>query len=202
MPELVKDRLWMARDEEHLADIISDEIGWLHEGLECEVVELPLDEKYGVFIESLMTTWREPPVVDNPETTAVSSTKNTKENRTVLVATFHEEAVFKLPNNLDLEDKSVVKEYWVRWGELFISYTSLENWEKYTNQAEDEDDIEQEVSCRNLPSPQWIQAIRLHIEVPAEQILVPAKTEIVRLHPGLNCIGEGLDCEVEYEQDA
>jgi len=101
-----------------------------------------------------------------------------------------------------LEDKSVVKEYWVRWGELFISYTSLENWEKYTNQAEDEDDIEQEVSCRNLPSPQWIQAIRLHIEVPAEQILVPAKTEIVRLHPGLNCIGEGLDCEVEYEQDA
>jgi hypothetical protein len=177
MPELVKDKLWMARDEEHLGDIISDEMGWLHEGLECEVV-------------------------DNPATTAVSSTKNTKENRKVLVATFHEDTVFKLPNNLDLEDKSVVKDYWVRWGELFISYTSLENWEKYTNQAEDEDDIEQEVSCRNLPSPQWIQAIRLHIEVPAEQILVPAKTEIVRLHPGLNCIGEGLDCEVEYEQDA
>ena len=37
MPELVKGRLWAARDEEHLWDVISDETGWLCEGV-CERV--------------------------------------------------------------------------------------------------------------------------------------------------------------------
>ena len=38
MPELVKSRLWEARDEEHLWDVISDETGWLCEGVVCERV--------------------------------------------------------------------------------------------------------------------------------------------------------------------
>jgi hypothetical protein len=37
MPELVKGRLWVANDEEHLWDVISDETGWLCEGV-CERV--------------------------------------------------------------------------------------------------------------------------------------------------------------------
>ncbi len=92
----------------------------------------------------------------------VAVRKNTKGNRKVLVARYTDAAVYRLPNNLDLEDESVVKEYWVKWGELFISYTSLENWEKYTNQPEDEGEFQQEASLRNLPSPQWIQAIQVH----------------------------------------
>jgi hypothetical protein len=150
-----------------LGDIICDEMGWLLEGLECEVV-------------------------DNPATTAVSSTKNTKENRKVLVASFTQESVFKLPNNLDLEDKSVVKEYYVKWDELVISYTSLENWEKYTSQPEDEDDIQQEVLQRILPSPQWIQRIRSVWDRESKELTTPDKTEIQNTE----------DYVVEYEQDA
>jgi hypothetical protein len=103
-------------------------------------------------------------VVEKKVEEKVANTQNTKENRKVLAARYSDESIYKLPNNLDLEDKSVVKEYWVKWGELFISYTSLENWEKYTTQAEDENEFTQEVSTRNLPSPQWIQAIQSHYD--------------------------------------
>ena len=116
--------------------------------------------------------------------------KNTKGNRKVLVARYTEEAVYKLPNNLDLEDESVVKEYWVKWGELFISYTSLENWEKYTNQPDDEDDFVQETSLRNLPSPEWIQAIQLHYDCESDHEC-PYETEIENAE----------DWSVDYEQD-
>jgi hypothetical protein len=120
----------------------------------------------------------------------VANTKNTKENRKVLVARYTDEAVYRLPNNLDLEDESVVKEYWVKWGELFISYTSLENWEKYTTQAEDEEEFTQEVSIRNLPSPQWIQAIQVHYDCDSEH-KNPDKTDIE----------DAENFGVEYEQD-
>ena len=52
-----------------------------------------------------------------------SSTKNTKDNRKVVVATFYPpQMVFKLPDGLDLEDKSVVGSYSHRYDTLYIYY--------------------------------------------------------------------------------
>ena len=41
---------------------------------------------------------------------ANSSTKNTKDNRKVVAAKYYCEGVFKIPDGIDLEDRSVVKE--------------------------------------------------------------------------------------------
>lgn len=53
----------------------------------------------------------------------MNSTKNIKGNRQVLVATFSPpDMIFKLPDGLDLNDKTVVENYWVRYGTLYIKY--------------------------------------------------------------------------------
>ena len=60
----------------------------------------------------------------------MSSTKNTKENRKVLRANYYPpEHVFKIPNNLDLEDKSVIESWGVKWGKLYITYVGKEEQE-------------------------------------------------------------------------
>ena len=51
-----------------------------------------------------------------------SSTKNIKGNRKVVVATYMMEIIFKLPDGIDLEDKTVVADWYVRWGTLHINY--------------------------------------------------------------------------------
>ncbi len=75
-----------------------------------------------------------------------SNTKNTKENRKVVVARYNTDVlrkdgerienipfVFKLPDNLDLEDETIVSELWgVKRGVLNIPYTNKENYIKYT----------------------------------------------------------------------
>jgi hypothetical protein len=93
----------------------------------------------------------------------VSNTKNTKENRKVLCAKYSDEAVYKLPNNLDLEDKSVVKSYWIKWGTLYISYTSKQNLERYTTQPEDEEEFTQGVA-EGFAANEWVQFIKCHLE--------------------------------------
>jgi len=50
----------------------------------------------------------------------MSSTKNVKGNLQVVVATSSTEAIFKIPDGLDLEDKTVVKSWCVQWGTLYI----------------------------------------------------------------------------------
>ena len=52
----------------------------------------------------------------------MSLTKNTKENRQVVVAKYSVESVFQIPDGLDLEDKSVVEEWWIRYDTLYIRY--------------------------------------------------------------------------------
>ena len=71
----------------------------------------------------------------------MSSTKNTKDNRQVVMATYHApESIFEIPDGLDLEDKSVV-EYWeVKYNELTIVYvngkeeTIAPTWDAADNQ--------------------------------------------------------------------
>jgi len=59
----------------------------------------------------------EPEVKDN--------TKNEKGNRKVVEVEYPGPvATFKIPDGLDLEDKSVVEAWWVIWGTLHISYVS------------------------------------------------------------------------------
>jgi hypothetical protein len=59
------------------------------------------------------------------------NTKNTKDNRMILTATFSGEAVFKLPDNLDLKDETIVEEYGVKYGTLWIAYTTEEYYKQY-----------------------------------------------------------------------
>jgi hypothetical protein len=55
----------------------------------------------------------------------LKSTKNTKDNRVCVVVKYSApEAIFKIPDGLDLEDKSVVESWWVKYGTLYICYTN------------------------------------------------------------------------------
>ena len=51
-----------------------------------------------------------------------NSTKNTKDNRKCVSATYLTQYIFKIPDGLDLEDKSVVKFWGVKWAKLYIVY--------------------------------------------------------------------------------
>ena len=53
-----------------------------------------------------------------------SSTKHTKDNRKCVVVTYYtNDATFKIPDGLDLEDKSVVRRWYVIDDTLHIYYT-------------------------------------------------------------------------------
>ena len=55
----------------------------------------------------------------------MSSTKNTKDNRQVVWATYHApESLFEIPDGLDLEDKTVVEDWWVKCDQLHIKYVT------------------------------------------------------------------------------
>ena len=57
----------------------------------------------------------------------VSSTKNVKGNRLIVFAEYYgPESVFKIPNGLDLEDKSIVDEWVVKYNTLYIKYVDGE----------------------------------------------------------------------------
>ena len=51
-----------------------------------------------------------------------SITKNTKDNRVFVVANYLTESQFKIPDGLDLEDKSIVENWWVKHDTLYIVY--------------------------------------------------------------------------------
>ncbi len=58
------------------------------------------------------------------DTQPESTTKNTRGNRKVVTVTYAAPtAVFKIPDGLDLEDKTVVNMWYVKYGTLHIHYT-------------------------------------------------------------------------------
>ena len=70
----------------------------------------------------------------------MSSTKNTKENRKVVSASFYiPDFVFKIPDGLDLEDKEVVEDWWVKYGTLHIRYVGKEDVEEIDPHYDDKD---------------------------------------------------------------
>jgi hypothetical protein len=129
-------------------------------------------------------------VVEKQVEEKVSNTKNTKKNRKVIAARYGDEAIYKLPNNLDVEDKSVVDSYWIKYGTLYISYTSKENLERYTNQPEDEDDLITQQVAEGFAENQWIQEIEAHYDCD-EVHKFPIEVEI----------DDAEEYSVEYNQD-
>ncbi len=67
--------------------------------------------------------------------TTTENTKNTKDNRMILTATYSGEAIFKLPDNLDLKDKTIVEKYGVH-GLMWIEYTTEEYYKQYSGSNE------------------------------------------------------------------
>ena len=56
-----------------------------------------------------------------------ASTKNMKDNRKIVrVQLYAPELIFKIPDGLDLEDKTVVEEWYYRNGFLHIKYVGKE----------------------------------------------------------------------------
>ena len=52
-----------------------------------------------------------------------NSTLNVKGNRKVVRATYYPpDSVFRIPDGIDLEDKTVVENWWVRYDQLHIEY--------------------------------------------------------------------------------
>ena len=61
----------------------------------------------------------------------------------VLVATFMTQAVFKIPKGLNLYDKTIVKEFYVRYDTLYIEYTDGRTdkiEEEYNNESKEPDE--------------------------------------------------------------
>jgi hypothetical protein len=56
----------------------------------------------------------------------MSTTLNVKGNRQIVVASYTTEAVFKIPDGLDLEDKTVVQDWRTKYGKLYITYVNSE----------------------------------------------------------------------------
>jgi hypothetical protein len=60
-------------------------------------------------------------------------------NKKVVVATlFPVEIIFKVPDGIDLEDKTVVENYWYKYGELHIKYVGKDDIESIEPCYEDE----------------------------------------------------------------
>ena len=87
------------------------------------------------------------------QTTSADNTKNTKDNHKIVVASyFRPYSCFKIPDNLDLEDTTIVEGWGVKWNELHITYTTRENYILYVGKEPvksekygrgDEDDLTQ-----------------------------------------------------------
>ncbi len=60
-------------------------------------------------------------------------------NKKVVVATLYPvEMYFKVPDGIDLEDKTVVENYWYKYGTLYIKYVGKDDIESIEPCYEDE----------------------------------------------------------------
>ena len=72
----------------------------------------------------------------------MSSTLNIKGNRQIVVASYTTEAVFKIPEGLDLEDKTVVQDWRTKYGNLYITYVNSDE------ELEIEPEWDFEIDCK------------------------------------------------------
>ena len=112
-----------------------------------------------------------------------SKTLNIKGNRKVVRAEYISESAFKIPDGLDLEDKSVVEKWWVWKYSLHIKYvgneeiesiegdndhyetfkephtTSIEDAEEWPNVEYSDDEDDDEDDCRH-PIPKKVKKVK------------------------------------------
>jgi hypothetical protein len=75
------------------------------------------------------------------QTTSADNTKNTKDNRKIVVASWNRPcSCFKIADNLDLEDTTIVEGWGVKWNELHITYTTKENYILYVGKEPKKDE--------------------------------------------------------------
>ena len=90
---------------------------------------------------------------------SATSTKNTKGNRHFVYAFYTNseyECAFELPDGLDIEDKTQVENYWVKWGTLYIHYTK-------PNERTNEEGVEQiEPTMEYQPENKWADQVSVH----------------------------------------
>jgi hypothetical protein len=90
---------------------------------------------------------------------SATSTKNTKENRCFVHAFYSNteyECAYELPDGVDVEDPTQVKEYWVKWGTLYIHYTE-------PNERTNDEGVEQiEPSMDYQPENKWADEVSVH----------------------------------------
>ena len=78
----------------------------------------------------------------------MSSTINTQDCRKVVrVAWDAPESLFEIPDGLDLEDESVVEEWWVKWNTLHIKYVGKKEVEEIEPCQETELDYKRPQEC-------------------------------------------------------
>lgn len=83
----------------------------------------------------------------------MSSTKNTKDNRQVVRATYHvPESIFEIPKGLDLEDKSVVEDWGVKWNRLYIKYVNGETMEFAPRWDAADEELKRPAECEIVPA--------------------------------------------------
>jgi len=109
--------------------------------------------------------------VDYEEDDNTKSTKNTKDNRMIIAASYSE--YYTLPDNLDLENNTIVKRYFVNWQTLKIEYTTEEYYKLYSGSNEPSKDNKhiQEIGSHD--------DLRLDCTVPDNYELVSAKSRWV-----------------------
>lgn len=120
------------------------------------------------------------------QTNSADNTKNTKDNRKIVVASYYRPySIFKIPDNLDLKDTTIVKGWEVKWNKLYITYTTKENYILYVGKEPekneeygrgDEDDLTQVIQLYEESDPDY--------KYPEDQEIVDAE-----------------DYCVEYEED-
>ena len=72
----------------------------------------------------------------------MDSTKNVKGNRKMVEVEYLPVIdYYKIPDGLDLNDRSVVAGYWVKWRVLHIKYVGIEEVEKHEPEHEDDNDF-------------------------------------------------------------
>jgi len=124
------------------------------------------------------------PVSQTVSTDNTESTKNTKDNRKVFVAEHTVCLVYKIPDNLDLEDRTIVKSFWARYGILYIEYSSEEYFNQYYREDENTDFHINTDKC-------FVQKIQCYSGDDSDHLKYPVETTI-----------ENADeYDVEYEQD-
>ena len=122
------------------------------------------------------------------QTILADNTKNTKDNRKIVVATYFRcQSIFKIPDNLDLQDTTIVEDWWVKFNELHIHYTTRENYILYAKTEPSKKDVGVFITIEEDDLTQVIELCQ--------------ETDPDYKYPEDQEIADAEDYSIEYEED-